>query len=312
MNRNGQTQQVPGGEPVGFEPIVRGAAAMVVTVLGRRNRPVSGWLWQDGLVISAAHGIAREDGLRVRVDGGAALAASVKAIDPATDLALLAIDGPGTSAAAPEISHSIAVGQSVVTVGRDSDGQLCAQSAMIGLVGGAWRSWGGARFERRVRLDRTLYPGFSGGPTFDATGALIGIATAGLSRITGIVIAAGELVRCAEQLRSAGRVARSYLGIAAQSVRLPASISAQLTPPAEHGLIVMGCATEGPAERAGVLIGDVLVGVDGQPTANIDQLQAVLDAIEVGRTVSATVVRGGQTQSLSIALGERQHGRARH
>jgi S1-C subfamily serine protease len=288
--------------------LVAQAAPEVVTVHGRRRASTSGVLWKPDLVVTTAHGIGREEGLQVVLASGDAVDARLRGMDPATDIALLALDTPQPAVPQIAAATSVSVGQLGVAIGRGSEGDICSLLAMIGAVGGPWRTWAGGKLERRIRLDRTLYPGFSGGPTLDTAGNMIGVNTAGLSRQTGIVIPMEVVERIAEELRVRGSIARGYLGIATQPVKLPESIAAKLSPPASRGLIVVGCAAAGPADQGGVLIGDVLVALNGKPIHGTADVQAVLDGASIGQTVSAALVRAGNPMTLSISVGERKRG----
>src|SRR5438034_7410253 len=144
----------------------------------------------------------------------------------------------------------------VVAVGRGDTTGATASSGMIGALAGPWRTWRGGELDRYVRLDGGLYPGFSGAPAVDAQGRVVGICTAALARAAGMVIPASTVDRVVGELLARGRVARAYLGLAMQPVTLPKALVQKLSLRAERGLLIVAVEPDGPADQAGVLIGD--------------------------------------------------------
>jgi S1-C subfamily serine protease len=172
-------------------------------------------------------------------------------------------------------------------------------------VGGRWRTWRGGEIDQLLRLDLTLYPGFSGGPLVDALGQVVGINTSGLSQRLELAIPASTVTRVADELIEKGHVTRAFLGVGLQPVSLPETARRALAGAPEIGLIVVRVQPEGPAAQAGLLLGDVLVSLDG---IHVASTEAVLDAVaarRVGATVSATILRAGTPTDVSITLGER-------
>ena len=171
----------------------------------------------------------------------------------------------------------------------------------IPLVG----TWRGGQFERYIRLDLEMYPGFSGGPFVDVHGQVIGMNTSGLTRHTGVAVPATTIARVVQELLHHGHVARGYVGLGLQPVRLPESLRTALKLEGDTALIVLTVQPSGPADRAGLLIGDVLVALDGARVADTDDVQAALGGNHVGRTVRATVLRAGGRLELAVTVGER-------
>ena len=149
-----------------------------------------------------------------------------------------------------------------------------------------------------LRSDTTLFPGFSGGPLIDIRGRVAGLNS---SRFRGgnLTIAASTVARIVALLRDHGRVRRAYLGIASQAVRLPEQAGQ------ETGLLIVNVESESPAGRGGLLVGDILLGIQGTPTRNASDLQAGLGPERVGATVSLQLLRGGAPQEVTVTLGER-------
>jgi S1-C subfamily serine protease len=134
---------------------------------------------------------------------------------------------------------------------------------------------------------------------------VVGINTSGLSRSMGVAIPASTVNRVADQLLTKGRIARGYIGVGMQPVSLPDSLKGKLGLAGNGGLVVVSVQPDGPAEKAGVLIGDILVALDGKATSDTDDVQGMLDPERVGQALSAQVVRGGESTTLSITVGER-------
>src|SRR4029434_1287336 len=121
---------------------------------------------------------------------------------------------------------------------------------------------------RYIRLDMTLYPGSSGGAVVDTQGQALGIATSGLSRLAGLSVPLSTVNRVVEELLTKGHISRGYLGVGLQPVSLPAELAKKLKPAGQAGVIVLSVEPDGPAGRAGLLIGDILVGLNGNPVSD--------------------------------------------
>jgi S1-C subfamily serine protease len=257
------------------------------------------------VVVTAEHTLKRDEDLSVTLPDGRKVAATLAGRDPGTDLAVLKIEE--AASAAPEFAPAAAVktGNLVLAVARSAELGANATMGVISAVGGAWSTWRGGRVDQYIRLDVSLYPGASGGAVVDTGGRIIGIATSALSRAAGVAIPAATVERVAAELLSKGRVPRGYLGLGLQPVRLPEHLINKLKLTAATGLIVLMAEPGGPAESAGVLVGDVLLSLDGQAIEEMQDLQAALGAGAVGKTVTAALVRGGEIAAASIVVGER-------
>jgi S1-C subfamily serine protease len=143
----------------------------------------------------------------------------------------------------------------------------------------------------------------------DAGGGVIGIGTSALSRGRAVVIPGSVLKRVSEQLLSGGRVSHAYVGAAVQSVEVPDALRAQLGLSNAHGLIVISTVPAGPADSAGILLGDTLLTLDGRSLAEVDDLKAALSAHRVGQAVTVSLIRGGQLVSVEVTVGERPRDR---
>ena len=240
---------------------------------------------------------------------GRTLQATLAGRDAGTDLAVLRIDeGAGAEAAGVAKigdSSQLKIGQLVLAVGRTDERGASASFGIVSAVGGAWRTWRGGQIDQLLRLDLAIYLGFSGGALVDTQGHILGINTSGLRRGAGLTIPASTVNRVVDVLLVKGRIARGYLGVGMQPVRLPDAMQTTLVPPTDSGLIVLSVEPGGPAGRAGLLIGDILFALDGAPVRDTDDVQAVLGPERVGQTVRASIIRGGAVQELMITVGER-------
>jgi serine protease DegQ len=285
----------------GMADAVEKIGASVVRVNGRRRRPASGVVYAPNAVLTASHVLEREEDLTVETSDGRTLPARFVGRDPSTDLAALQVEdlnvGAATSAEGPA-----RIGQLVLAVGSPGRGEgPRASLGVVSSVGGPLRTWRGPRLERYIQTDATPYPGFSGGPLIDAQGNVLGIMTSGLTRGAALAIPADLAWGVAKGLQERGSVKRGYLGILSQPVRLPDGQG--LTQ--RGGLLVVGVEEGSPAGRGGLIIGDILATLDGQPVEDTEDLLVLLTGERVGREVPVSVVRGGELRTLQITVGER-------
>jgi S1-C subfamily serine protease len=160
-----------------------------------------------------------------------------------------------------------------------------------------------------VRLDVAVYDGFSGGPLVNAAGRVVGINTSGLARAAALTVPATTVARVAGQLVERGHIARGWLGIATQPVRLPASLRRGFELDSEVGLVVVNVEPESPADRAGVLIGDIVVAVAERPVSDPTDVLAALGGERIGQPIVLRVARGGKDERVTVTVGERPRGR---
>jgi len=283
-------------------------APSIVAVHARRRLPSTGIHWRPGIVVTAEHTVRAEDGLTVETPDGRSHPATLVGRDPGTDLAVLKIttdlDGPP----APRGDDgALRVGHMVLALGYGPR----ASWGVISALGPRWRTWRGGEIDRLVRLDLVLYPGFSGGPLVDAAGHVVGVNTSELARDSRLAVPVTTVGRVVDELLRQGHVSRGYLGIGMQPVRLPDGLRAALGLPGDGGLIVVTVEPDGPAARAGLLLGDVLVALDGVPTADLDDVQGRLGGDRIGTTVTALVVRAGARAEVRVTVGERPRRGAR-
>ena len=283
---------------------VERAGQSVVAIHARRRIPSSGVHWRPGIIVAAHHTIQRDEDITVSLADGSSLSATLAGRDPTTDLAVLKIDGITAPVARQADAIGVRVGALVLALGRPGPA-VTASLGVISAVGGEWRTWHGGTIDRFVRLDISIYDGFSGGPLVDAAGRVLGIDTSGLSRGAALAIPATTVNRVADQLLKEGRITRGYLGLGMQAVRLPAALVERLRLPNDIGLMIVSAEPGGPGDQAGVLIGDILVAVDDVTVSDPAELVALLGGDKVGKTVTARLVRGGEPTTVSITVAER-------
>lgn len=283
-----------------FANAVEHAGRSIVCVREGGRAGVSGTIWRDGLVVTAEHTIRGEQEVTITLPDGSSSTGAVVGRDPTTDLALLR---PKTNLAANADfadAAQLRVGHFVLAVGRRPKG-LAASHGIISALGAEWRTWRGGRVDHWFRLDLVPFTGFSGGPLVDAAGKIIGINTSG-ARQSIMTIPAATVDRVVSQLLAKGRVARGFIGVALQPVQLPGTGAAGKT---RRGLLIIMVEPGGPAEKAGVIVGDILVGVSGSPLSDASDLQNALDPEQVGKTVQLQVLRGGKAHDITVTVAER-------
>jgi S1-C subfamily serine protease len=291
-----------------FAAAIEKAGRGVVAVNARRRIPSSGVLWKPGVIVTADHAVGRDEDISITLPGGATAAATLGGRDATTDLAILKFD---TSAlAAPEIgdASTLRPGNWLLMAGRTFEGGTRGGGALVSVAGPAWRTWRGGVMDQTIRLDRNLHPNFSGGAALDEQGRVVGINTSGLSRIGAVVIPASTVERVVGELSKKGHIGRGYLGVGMQPVRLSRAIRESLKISGETGIMIMGVEAGSPAEKAGVVMGDVLVAIDGTSVGDTDELQQYLTGEHIGKTLKATVVRASALKEVAITVGERAAG----
>jgi S1-C subfamily serine protease len=284
---------------------VERAGQSTVAVHARQRQPASGVHWRPGVIVATDHTIERDDDITITLPDGKSVPATLAGRDPSTDLAILKVDGANLPVAAIGDATALRVGHMALAVGRFGEGGLGTSLGVVSALSGAWNTWRGGQVDQFVRADVTLYPGFSGGPLVNAAGEIVGINTSGLSRNMGLTIPAATVNRVVDQLLSTGRIARGYLGLGLQPVRLPDTLKQAVGTTSDTGVIIISIEGGGPAEQAGLFIGDILVTLDGTPVTDTDAVQGLLGPERIGSALAAKVARGGQPVDVAITVGER-------
>lgn len=283
--------------------LVERVARHAVALRADRRR-FGGFSWRPGLVVTADEALPESGAVRASVGDTASgerrtLAAEVVGRDPSTDIALLRVgDGSGAPSGDAPLSFSadaVTAGASVVVVGADAHGCVVA-GGLVASVGPAWRSLRGGRIDARVELDLRLPRPAEGAAVFDARGGALGMAVSG-PRGRVLLIPGATIERVAPLLERDGGVARGRIGAALQTVALDGG---------GRGLIVASVEAEGPAARAGLHQGDLVVAFDGEPSGSLRKLMGLLGPGSVGNTLRLTVRRGGEDRELALVVEERR------
>jgi S1-C subfamily serine protease len=276
-------------------------APAVVRVEGRRRGAGSGIAWSEDVIATADHVVEWDEDVTIGLPDGATARASVVGRDPGTDLAALRVSGTRLSAPVWNGLDGLKVGHLVLAVSRPGR-TAQARLGIVSAFGDAWRSPSGGRLDRYLQSDVPLHGGFSGSALVDASGRLLGLNTAGLLRAAPLAVGGATVRRVMESLLAHGQVRRGYLGIGTQPVRLPAPFQ-QLGQ--ETALLVSSVQSESPAARAGILLGDVLVSLDGHALTHPAELFPLLDEDRIGAEARASVVRAGERREVTLTIGVR-------
>jgi|HigsolmetaAR206D_1030411.scaffolds.fasta_scaffold05583_3 Trypsin-like serine proteases, typically periplasmic, contain C-terminal PDZ domain len=280
---------------------VEAISPALVLVNGRQRMPASGIVYANDLVLTADHVLEREEDLTILTHDGRTLAAQFVGRDSSSDLALLRVHELGLEPA--RTNEQARVGQLILAVGRPSPHGPMASLGIVSALGGPLRTGRGGSLESYMQTDATPYPGFSGGPLIDASGAVVALLTTGLIRGATLGIPAALAWRIAATIEKQGYIKRGYIGISSQPVQIPESQRAGRNQ--EQGLLIVKVEEQSPAAQAGLLIGDILVGFAGQVIKDTDDLQALLKGERVNQSVVCELLRGGTLQQINLTIGER-------
>lgn len=274
----------------GLTAAVEAASAYTLTVDARRKFPASGIAYAADLVLTADHVVTRDEDIRIGLPDGSSAPATLAGRDPGSDLALLRLAEksltPARTAKDPKI------GQLVLALGRPSAAGMQASFGIVTAIGGPARTWRGGLLDQFLTTETVPYPGFSGGPLVDVSGSVLGLNTSGLTRGEALTIPVSVAWLIAESLAKHGTVKRGYLGVRTQ--------------PVEAGLLVLWLEKDGPAEKGGLLVGDILIQINAHVLKDADDLFAALTSDTVGQPTNVEILRGGQPQTVHVTIGERK------
>lgn len=286
---------------------VASAAKSTVYVDARHRYGATGMIWSaDGLIVTANHVIDRGDEVPIKIvlPDGNEVTGELAGRDMRTDLAAIRVKASGLTPITPA-SGAPRVGHLVLAVGRPTGGAPTASFGLISSLEAPMRHWRRRANLEVIRSDATLYPGFSGGPLVDTEGHVLGLNTSALGRGFGVTLPYSFVNRIVSSLVSHGTVGRGYLGIAAQSVELPQTLRDKAGVSQERGLMIIALENDSPADKAGLLIGDILLSFGGQETTDFGELQEQIGPETSGTKRQAKVLRGGQTAEFEVTIGSR-------
>jgi S1-C subfamily serine protease len=284
------------------------AAASAVAVHTESRGSSSGVIWRAGIIVTAEHALRRDEEIQVTLPDGRVVTAELAGRDASTDLAVLKCADARASAAKFGGVESLKPGNLTLVVGRTRASGPVAALGVVSLVAAERHSWTGTSLTPYVRLDVDLQPTAVGGAVVDAQGQVVGITTPRFARFGAIIIPASHVNRVVDTLLQKGYIPRGYLGVGLQTIRLPEVLRNSLQSKEKTGAILLEVEPGGPANKAGMLIGDILVSLAGQSIARFEDVQSQLQPENIGRTLAARIVRGGAIQEVSIAVAERPRG----
>lgn len=273
--------------------IVDRASSSVVAVHSTRSRS-SGFVWRQGLIVTADEALDDESDIAVVLPGGETVAANLVGRDPTTDVALLLVDRTNSPSVTLE-SASVPAGALAWAVGS-VQGAPIAAFGTVSFVGGAWRSFRGGEIDARIELDLSLRRVGEGGVALDASGRAFGMVVFGPRRRV-LVIPAATIERVAATLETHGKVPRGYLGLGLQPTKVDGDDGL--------GVMVMSVDPKGPGAAAGVRQGDVIIKWNDQPIQGVRMLLRTLGPATVGSTVKLALRRGGEPAEVHLTLSER-------
>jgi S1-C subfamily serine protease len=283
------------------------AGAFTVAVHTEARGSSSGVIWRPGLIVTAEHALRRDEEIQVTLASGKVVAAKFQGRDPSTDIALLKCEEASTAAPLGD-SGSLRAGQLALVVGRTRASGPVAALGCVSLMANERRVWGGAAISPYVRLDVGLQRTAAGGAVVNANGQVVGFATPKFAPAGALALPVATVNRVVDALLAKGRIARGYLGVGLQPVRLPENLCETLQRREKTAAIVLEVEADGPAHKAGVVIGDILIALNGKPVMRLEDVHAHLHGEQIGKTLAAEFLRGGVRREVSIVVGERPNG----
>jgi S1-C subfamily serine protease len=274
------------------------AARSVFAVHGRPRLPSTGVHWRPGLIVTASHTVEPDREVALTSPDGRTLSAQVAGRDPGLDIAVLRAEVGSAPVADIAPDAELRIGHLVLALGA-------GPRASAGIVSALDVRDGRSAAGETCAVDLTLYPGFSGGPLIDVLGRVVGITTSGASRQLQSAIRAAAVTRLAEHVAQRGRIPRAYLGVGTQPVALPEELRQRLGLEQRTAVIAINVRSDSPAAAGGLVIGDIIVSVAGEPIAEPDDLVVVLRPERVGQELAVRILRGGEPRELRVTIGER-------
>jgi len=260
----------------------------------------------DGYLLTNAHVVQGRGRVSVSLPDGSTHPAEVIGADPATDLAVVHIDGTHLPSAELGVSSTLRVGQLVVAIGNPLGFSFTVSAGVVSALGRTLRAQDGRLMDAIIQTDVAMNPGNSGGPLVDSRGRVVGINTAVIMGAQGIGFAVPvDTARWVlGELMQHGRVRRGLLGLAAQTRPIDRRLARAHGLTQKTGIEVMEIVRGKPADRAGLKDGDIVLSLDGQVTQSVDEVHKLLGAASIGREMKAHVLRGTQLVDLLVTPEE--------
>ena len=288
----------------GLTTAVEKGSTSTILVDARKRYPASGIAYSEDLILTADHVVTREEHIKVTLPDGKTLDATLAGRDPGSDLALLRLAEKALTPS--QTSDSVKVGQLVLALGRPNDRGMQASWGIVTAISGPARTHRGGLLDEFIQTETTPYPGFSGGPLINTEGEVLGLNTSGLTHGSSLTIPVKVAWQIAEALAKHGTVRRGYLGVRTQPVEIPETARKVLKREQNHGLLVLWLEEGGPAEKGGLLVGDILVAINSQTVSDPDDLFSALGSATVGKGITVEILRGGRPETIQVTVGERK------
>ena len=287
-------------------------ATSVVAIHTEGRGSSSGVVWRAGVIVTAEHALRRDEDIQVTLPDGRVVPATLAGRDPSSDIAVLKCAEADNAAAKFADATTLRPGSLALVVGRTRVSGPVAALGVISLVTQNRRTGAGAAINPyirpHIRLDVGLQPTAVGGAVVHADLGVIGIATPRFARFGAMAVPASAINRIVDTLLNKGHVPHGYLGVGLQFVNLPETLCKTLQRTEKTALIVLEVHPDGPADKAGMVIGDILVSLAGDPVTRLEDVQAALAGDTIGKSISLKYVRGGSVHEGNIIVGERPHG----
>jgi S1-C subfamily serine protease len=320
--------------------VVGEVGGSVVRVDARHRFPATGIVWNaEGAIVTAHHVVEREENIIIGLPDGSTVEADLVGRDPHNDIAVLKTDAVLAPVTWAEVGV-IKIGHPVFAVGRPAN-ELQATVGVVSAISGkqmkphesldedahghghrhqhggrhggnrSMRRFGrrgrGREWERmlaggHIRTDVTMYPGFSGGPLVSAYGTVYGMNTSGFAHGASLAVPTNSLQKSVVALLAHGKVRQGYLGVSVQTVRLPENVAVDLDN--DTGALVISVEEDSPAQKAGLIVGDIIVSIGEESIADVDELPPALSGDLIGQEVPVTLVRGGALLEVPVVIGE--------
>jgi S1-C subfamily serine protease len=277
----------------------------VVAVNGRRRMPASGLVWSHDRIVTAAHAIERDHDLSITTADGAQHAARLLGRDASVGIALLGVPDVALAPVERATPAAVRAGHLVLAIGRPGTPGPIASFGAISSVGAAWRTAQGGVIDAYVRADVALLPGLSGGALADVQGRLVGMLNAQLAGGDPVAIPTPTLEALVQRVLAGGSFVRGYLGVSTQPVELQELLRSRLSLQQTSGLMLLGLEPDAPAERAGLLLGDIIVSICERSIEDGEALQMALGPDVVGKATAVRMVRGGELRQIDVTPVER-------
>jgi S1-C subfamily serine protease len=284
------------------------AATNAVAVHAEARGSSSGVVWRPGVVVTSEHTLRNDEDIHVTLPDSRVVAATLAGRDPSTDLAVLKCAEARTAVSAFAEVNAVKPGSLALVVGRTRASGPVAALGVVSLVTSERRTWTGAALTPYMRLDVGLQPTAVGGAVVDAQGRVIGLATPRFARFGAIAVPAPSVERVIDVLLKKGRIPRGYLGVGLQPVRLPEPLRESLKRNEKTAAIVLEIEPDSPAQKAGIVIGDIFVSIAGHSVTGLEDVHAQLHGESIGKSLAVKLVRGGALQDTKVVVGERPHG----